>query len=541
MNALLQTHVGGGQAIAMAERAHGYVMRRPFAHAFKGEQALDRGTGLHRAQGLKIQLALRHGARDADDVARLGSGNLKAAKLVRRGGGEDLGSGKQWIPAAFKLYNAPVALNQRTLHLVGERKIYLLLKDGGDQRFVRVCNLWNPHPAEVNRKPCEHGIRSPKTIKRRQVEVQCQLPPDESGGCPESPAVAPAAQNTNPQSGARSGWALRNSIEDGLSFNLGGAPVFVLVEVVEQRLEAASVGKGRRAEDETQSPAKIERLNGAENHSYLCPLVSEGSGSALHEETLSGASIRVTRRAPVHPYKRGMWDRVRNLEQGVNMHYTSEVFARLGRGAGDYIFSRGLMQVPQEALEKTEGALVTEAKAGSAEAFEDLVNRYERKIYRLALRLTGNPQDAEDVLQETFLKAFEHLPDFRQDSRFYTWLVRIAVNEGLMKLRKRRSDKSEPMEDGVDDEGQVMPREFRDWKPNPEQLMSQEEMETLLLNAANGLPEGLRTVFFLRDVEELSTEETAEALNLTAGAVKARLFRARMRLREELAKVLKRK
>ena len=229
-----------------------------------------------------------------------------------------------------------------------------------------------------------------------------------------------------------------------------------------------------------------------------------------------------------------------HLACSMNMHYTSVVSAGLEPVAGNHIFSRAPMHVPQEALEKTEGALVIEAKAGSAEAFEELVNRYERKIYRLALRLTGNQQDAEDVLQETFLKAFEHLPDFRQDSRFYTWLVRIAVNEGLMKLRKRRSDKSEPLEDAVDDDGQVMPREFRDWKPNPEQLMGREELEATLLNAANSLPASLRTVFFLRDVEELSTEETGEALNLSVGAVKARLFRARMRLREELAKVLKR-
>ncbi|MGH9440461.1 MAG: sigma-70 family RNA polymerase sigma factor [Terriglobia bacterium] len=199
------------------------------------------------------------------------------------------------------------------------------------------------------------------------------------------------------------------------------------------------------------------------------------------------------------------------------------------------------MQAPQQALdEKTEGVLVTEAKAGSAEAFEELVNRYERKIYRLGLRLTGNQQDAEDILQETFLKAFEHLQGFRQDSRFYTWLARIAVNEGLMKLRKRRSDKSEPLEDGVDEDGRLIPREFRDWKPDPEQIVSQEEMERLLLNAASNLPPSLRAAFFLRDVEDLSTEETAEALNLSVGAVKARLFRARMRLREELAKTFKR-
>lgn len=196
--------------------------------------------------------------------------------------------------------------------------------------------------------------------------------------------------------------------------------------------------------------------------------------------------------------------------------------------------------MPQEALAKTESELVAEAKAGNNEAFDELVGLYEKKIYRLALRLTGNAEDAEDVLQETFLKAFEHLPDFRQDSRFYTWLVRIAVNEGLMKLRKRRSDKSEPLEDAVDDEGQVMPREFRDWKPNPEQQVGQEEMEGILLQAAEDLPPSLRAVFFLRDVEELSTEETAEMLNLTTGAVKARLFRARLQLRETLSKVFKR-
>lgn len=195
---------------------------------------------------------------------------------------------------------------------------------------------------------------------------------------------------------------------------------------------------------------------------------------------------------------------------------------------------------PLPTPEKPESVLVTEAKAGDNEAFEELVNRYEGKIYRLALRVTGNAEDAEDVLQETFLKAFEHLPDFRQDSRFYTWLVRIAVNEGLMKLRKRRSDRAEPMGDAVDEDGQVMPREFRDWKPDPEQLLGREEIQSILLGAARKLPPSLRTVFMLRDVEELSTEETAEALNLTPGAVKARLFRARFQLREELSKIFKR-
>jgi RNA polymerase sigma-70 factor, ECF subfamily len=192
------------------------------------------------------------------------------------------------------------------------------------------------------------------------------------------------------------------------------------------------------------------------------------------------------------------------------------------------------------ALAKDESVLVAEAKAGSYEAFEELVNRYEKKIYRLGLNVTGNPEDAEEVLQETFLKAFEHLRDFREDARFYTWIVRIAVNEGLMKLRKRRSDRTVPIEDSVDAEGDVMPREFADWRPNPEQLLAQSELETVLRNAAGSLPPTFRTVFYLRDVEGLSTQETAALLNLTVSAVKARLFRARLHLREELTKIFRR-
>jgi RNA polymerase sigma-70 factor (ECF subfamily) len=198
-----------------------------------------------------------------------------------------------------------------------------------------------------------------------------------------------------------------------------------------------------------------------------------------------------------------------------------------------------MAESPQVAL-KDDFALVAEAKAGSYAAFDELVNRHEKKIYRLGLNLTGNAEDAEDVLQEAFLKAFLHLPDFREDSRFYTWLVRIAVNEGLMKLRKRRADKSVPIEDSVDEEGDVMPREFADWKPNPEELYAQAEIEEILRNAAQTLSPAFRTVFLLRDVEGLSTQETADVVGISEGAVKARLFRARLQLREELSKVFKR-
>ncbi|HEV2351514.1 MAG TPA: sigma-70 family RNA polymerase sigma factor [Terriglobia bacterium] len=195
---------------------------------------------------------------------------------------------------------------------------------------------------------------------------------------------------------------------------------------------------------------------------------------------------------------------------------------------------------PQTAIVKDDTVLVTEAKAGIYPAFEELVNRYEKKIYRLGLNITGSPEDAEDVLQETFLKAFQHLPEFREDSRFYTWLVRIGVNEGLMKLRRRRADRTVPIEDHVDEEGVTMPREFTDWSPNPEQLLAQSELQSILDNAAQSLPPTFRTVFHLRDVEGLSTAETAELLDLTESAVKARLFRARVQLREDLSKIFKR-
>jgi RNA polymerase sigma-70 factor (ECF subfamily) len=199
-----------------------------------------------------------------------------------------------------------------------------------------------------------------------------------------------------------------------------------------------------------------------------------------------------------------------------------------------------MTESPQAVLARDESLLVSEAKAGNYAAFEELVNRYEKKIYRLGMNITGNREDAEDVLQEAFLKAFEHLPEFREDSRFYTWIVRIAVNEALMKLRKRRTSREVPIEDSSDEGGEVLVREFADWKPNPEQEYARAELEGILEGGVKALPAGFRTVFYLRDVEGLSTEETADLLNLSVGAVKARLFRARLRLREELSKIFKR-
>ncbi len=188
-----------------------------------------------------------------------------------------------------------------------------------------------------------------------------------------------------------------------------------------------------------------------------------------------------------------------------------------------------------------ESLLVARAKAGDTSAFSELVSRYERKIFRLAKNITRHDEDAEDVLQEAFLKAYEHLDRFEGNSKFYTWLVRIAVNEALMKLRKRKTDKTVPLDEPVDLGEETMQREIAVWDNNPEQQYSGEEMRKILGDALDSLKPDFRTVFTLRDIEELSTEETAESLGITVAAVKSRLLRARLALREKLTRQFKRK
>jgi RNA polymerase sigma-70 factor (ECF subfamily) len=180
-----------------------------------------------------------------------------------------------------------------------------------------------------------------------------------------------------------------------------------------------------------------------------------------------------------------------------------------------------------------EAALVAAAKGGEVSAFETLVNRYERKIFRLSQNITQNREDAEDVMQEAFLKAYEHLPEFQGNSRFYTWLVRIAVNQALMKLRRRRPNLVSLDED-IQTEDDLLPREVEDWGPTPEERYEQSELQGILSTVVGELEPGFRVVFQLRDVEELSTEETAEVLGLSVPAVKSRLLRARLKLRQKL-------
>lgn len=177
--------------------------------------------------------------------------------------------------------------------------------------------------------------------------------------------------------------------------------------------------------------------------------------------------------------------------------------------------------------------LVHASKNGDVAAFEQLVKRYDRKLLRIAQSVTHNREDSQDAVQEAFCKAFQNLGQFREDSKFSTWLIRITLNQSLMKLRKQRTIKEMSLDDDVQSEDKL-PTEVTDWSPNPEQLYSASELREILSRALKELQPALRAAFVLRDIEGLSTDQTAEVLNVSQSAVKARLLRARLRLRERL-------
>jgi RNA polymerase sigma-70 factor, ECF subfamily len=189
--------------------------------------------------------------------------------------------------------------------------------------------------------------------------------------------------------------------------------------------------------------------------------------------------------------------------------------------------------IPSSVVRDDEPVLVAAAQRGDVAAFEELVTRYEKKIYRLTRNITGNQEDAEDAMQEAFLKSFEHLGSFKGESRFYTWLVRIAANEALMKLR-RRHPREFSLDEVLPGDEDLMPRELDDWGLNPEECCQQAELQKILADAIENLESDFRIVFILRDVEELSTEETAKLLDLSISATKSRLLRARLKLRHRL-------
>jgi RNA polymerase sigma-70 factor (ECF subfamily) len=180
--------------------------------------------------------------------------------------------------------------------------------------------------------------------------------------------------------------------------------------------------------------------------------------------------------------------------------------------------------------------LVEQAKQGNCEAFGELVRRYDRRLFRLALHILRHREDAEDTVQNACLSAYQHISGFRAECKFSTWLMKITVNEALSRLRSRNSEQSatDGLDTWVDDVFEQ--RELPDWRLHPERQYQQAELRRLLRNALEELPVTYSTVFLLRDVEGFSTAEVADALSLTISATKVRLLRARLKLRAKLEK-----
>ncbi len=188
---------------------------------------------------------------------------------------------------------------------------------------------------------------------------------------------------------------------------------------------------------------------------------------------------------------------------------------------------------------ESENRLMDEVLAGNRQAFDELVRLHESDVYRTCLAITGNAQDAEDALQDAFLNAFRNLSKFRRESRFRTWLTRIAINESVRCLRKRRPALA--LDDAEESDQGWMPKRVRDWGPNPEQAFLQGELQQILENAVLTLPPSYRVVFVLRDICHHSTAEVASLLGLKIPAVKSRLLRARLRVRQHLAERFEKK
>ena len=194
--------------------------------------------------------------------------------------------------------------------------------------------------------------------------------------------------------------------------------------------------------------------------------------------------------------------------------------------------------VPVEAALRPDpdAPLVARAKSGDMVAFERLVELHGRRVYRMILGITGNESDTEDGVQNTFLKAYQKIGEFQGNSKFSSWLLRIAMNEGLEVLRRRRSKFNQKLDEwDAADEETFHPKSVRPWDENPEEMYSQAEVRELVEREIMKLPAKYRVVVMLRDLDQLNTEEAATALGLNVATLKTRLLRGRLMLREALA------
>ena len=187
------------------------------------------------------------------------------------------------------------------------------------------------------------------------------------------------------------------------------------------------------------------------------------------------------------------------------------------------------------ARQTSEAELVRRVRDGEHDLFYELIRPYERRVYSAAFAILRNTADAEDAAQEAILKAFKHIRQFREEARFSTWLIQIAVNEARMRRRKDHADLMEPIADRPDESGVYTPRDFADWREIPSEALERKEIREKLSEALASLGEIYREVFVLRDMQHLSIEETAETLGISTASAKTRLLRARLMLRDLLA------
>jgi RNA polymerase sigma-70 factor (ECF subfamily) len=183
--------------------------------------------------------------------------------------------------------------------------------------------------------------------------------------------------------------------------------------------------------------------------------------------------------------------------------------------------------------------MIASVLAGEIQLYHDLIRPYERSVYVMALSYMKNAADAEDVAQEAFVRAFRKLSSFRAESKFSTWLISITINEARTRLRRQALVRMEPLDQLPDEDKGISPALLRDWREIPSEAVEREEVRVLIQRAVEQLPEIYRQVFLLRDVEELTISETAEALNISIPSVKVRLHRARMMLQKQLAPQLR--
>ena len=190
---------------------------------------------------------------------------------------------------------------------------------------------------------------------------------------------------------------------------------------------------------------------------------------------------------------------------------------------------------PSDPSHEHEAALIGRIQLGERELFYDLIRPYEKRVFVIAFTILRNEADAEDAAQEAFLKALKHLGQFRSESRFSTWLIQVAINEARQRQRKNHLEIMRPIEDQENEDGTYTPRDFADWREIPSEALERKEIREKLVAAFGSLAQKYREVFVLRDVQHLSIEDAAQALGISAGAVKTRLLRARLMLRDLLA------